>query len=1099
MSLFKFIGRNIRYYWRQHFALFIGTAISTAVLTGALIVGDSVRLSLAKLVDVRLGNIRYALQTGERFVRWELAEEMGAKLNVPTASLLMSKGIAINPETGARANRLQVIGVDSSFWALSNFKINSPINDEVIISNNIATELGIGLGDLLLLRVDKMEIIPVNAPFAQDINPSLAIRLRVKAIAGDSQMGRFSLSSNQATPYNVFVSSKLLANELDLKGKANVVLVAEASETNLSIEQLNSSLKELFSFEDAGLTMRELPESSRIEVLSQRIFIDEPVEKAIISQNIPIETVLTYLANSFNFNGKEVPYSFVSAASAPIVDASLLDNEIIVNQWLANDLGVLVGDSLNLKYFIIGPLRTLREVSKSFRVKRIIPIQSSLVNNSLMPLFPGLADAGSCHDWETGMPIDLAKIRDKDEKYWNDYRGTPKALVSMQAGRNLWGNPFGKYTAIRIEKGNVDVDELKTRIAKGLNPIDFGLSFIPVYSQGVSAASNSVDFGSLFISLSFFLIAASILLTVLIYSLNTESRKQEIGVLSGLGFDKRLILKIRIGESFLVTLLGGVAGAFMGIFYTHLIVWALNSVWQGAVHTNILEVFAEPSTVFIGAAISVVIAFVSIYFVTIRKLKQPISTLIRGSFQVQLSIFKRKATLNKVVAFVLLAISLGIVLYSLTFLHEINPTLFLTSGGLFLGGCIVLLNWYFRAIGQRNHTKPLSLVQLAIKNSGRNKNRSLATIILLALGTFIIIITGANRKTFFGVEDLRQSGTGGFLLWTETTLAIPYNLNTPFGKAKLGLEYDTILNGVSFVQLHRLDGDDASCLNLNQVKQPAILGVKPEVFDSLGSFSFATYIDGADSKHIWLELQRNYGDNVIPVIADQTVLTWGIMKSVGDTLNYINEAGETIKLLIVAGLNNSIFQGNLLISNSQFTRNFPSTGGSSIMLVNAHSGIQEELSQLLSSSLTDYGVDVKRTSTRLAQFNTVENTYLTVFMVLGGLGIIIGTFGLGVVLLRNMLERKSELALMLAVGFRQRKIFNLILFENLFLLTTGLALGTAAAFIGILPSLLSPSFSVPIGFVAVLLVTILLSGIIWIYIPTRNAVKGNIINGLREE
>jgi ABC-type antimicrobial peptide transport system permease subunit len=169
------------------------------------------------------------------------------------------------------------------------------------------------------------------------------------------------------------------------------------------------------------------------------------------------------------------------------------------------------------------------------------------------------------------------------------------------------------------------------------------------------------------------------------------------------------------------------------------------------------------------------------------------------------------------------------------------------------------------------------------------------------------------------------------------------------------------------------------------------------------------------------------------------------------------------------------------------------------MLVNAHSGIQEELSQLLSSSLTDYGVDVKRTSTRLAQFNTVENTYLTVFMVLGGLGIIIGTFGLGVVLLRNMLERKSELALMLAVGFRQRKIFNLILFENLFLLTTGLALGTAAAFIGILPSLLSPSFSVPIGFVAVLLVTILLSGIIWIYIPTRNAVKGNIINGLREE
>jgi putative ABC transport system permease protein len=1098
MSIFKFILQSIRFYWRQHLAVFLGTLISTAVLTGALIVGDSVRMSLNKLVDVRLGKIRYALQTGDRFVRTDLGSEIGKKLGANTSSLLMVQGITINPESDIRINRVQVVGVDSSFWKLSEISKTTLSNDEAIISENISQKLSLKTGDEFLLRVEKTSVIPLNAPFSADVDPSVAIRLKVKSIANNSGMGRFSLKSNQTEPYNVFISRNLLAEKLELVGKSNLILVSENQKNNLTIDLVNNSFKEAFTIEDASIKIRDLKESNKLEVLSERIFIDEPIAKSILSLDLSHETALTYLVNSITFKGKETPYSFVSAASFSIVNENLKEDEILANDWLVNDLGARVGDSLLLKYFVIGPLRTIKEVSKSFVVKGPIPTQTKIINNSLMPLFPGLADAGSCRDWEAGVPIDLDKIRDKDEKYWNDFKGTPKALISMQAGLSLWGNKFGNYTSIRFDKDKIQVEHLKSEILKRISPEVIGLTFIPVYEQGLSAANNSVDFGSLFLSLSFFVIAAGILLTVLIHTLNTESRKAEIGLLSGLGFERRLIVRIRFGESILVALFGGIVGAFFGILYNYAVIWGLNSVWQGAVHTNNLEVFVKPSTLITGAMIGIVVALLSIYIVTRRKLKQPISALIKSSLNSPIRVVKH-LSLSKAMAAICIVGAIVMVIYSLLTPGEVNAEMFLSAGGLFLIGCIALANFYLRIIRDKLHTAPLSIIQLALKNIGRNKNRSLTTIVLLALGIFSIIITGANRKTFYGVENLRQSGTGGFMYWAESTLPIQYNLNTPSGKAKLGFDSEDGLKNVDFIQIHSLSGDDASCLNLNQVQRPRILGVNPEAFAKRQAFTFVGFMDDVDKKNTWLELNKRHSEGVVPAIADQTVITWGLKKAVGDTLVYLNESGKKIKLLLIAGLDNSIFQGNLLISDSLFIQNFQSTSGSRIMLVDAPLLKSESLSQLLSSTLTDYGIEINSTTTRLAEFNTVENTYLTVFMVLGGLGVIIGTFGLGVVLLRNSLERRSEIALMMAIGYRKQQIFRLIFIENLFLLLAGLILGIISAFIGILPSILSPAFTMPVGFITLLVLIVFISGVVWIYFPTRNALKGNIIKGLREE
>lgn len=1098
MTFRKLILRNLWHFRKQHLAVFAGTLISTAVLTGALIVGDSVKYSLRHLVDIRLGNVRFALQTGDRFVRADLAGRLENKIASPAAPVLMMDGLAKNPANGTSVSQIQVLGVEPDFWEFFHQKIPALNNDEAIVSESVAAKLDVKSGEELLLRINNPGIIPLNAPFAEDNNTTRAFRVKVVNIAGDEMMGRFSLKNSQAVPYNVFVSRNWLGEKLELAGLANLVILAEDDASPLSAVRLNQHLSEIWTASDAGLKIRTLEEPGKYELLSHRIFIDEPVSKAIQQLKTENQPVMTYLVNSLCFREKETPYSFVSAVPESLLQASLKNDEIVINQWLAEDLGAERGDTLTLKYFVIGPLRKLDEKSRSFRVSGIMPLVENNDAKNLMPDFPGLADAGSCHDWETGVPIDLKKIRKKDEDYWDKYKGTPKAFISLYTGTGLWANDFGSYTAFRFDEKEIKAENLLGGIMQNLQPEDVGFQFLPVYEQGLSAVENSVNFGELFISLSFFVIAAGVLLTALLYALLTVSRQQEAGIFSSLGFDKKTIISFRLAESALTAISGGIAGAFAGILYNQVMIAALNSVWQGAVQTSGLTVYTDPLTVLAGALSGIVIAFAVIFFITRNKLKQPVSILVKKGPAEPEKLLKKSSILNWVLIIAGFAGAAALVVYSLGTSVDANSGLFLSAGGLFLVGSLASLHLFLHFFGKKPTHDTLNIVGLAVKNAGRNKPRSLATIALLALGVFTIIITGANRKTFYGTENQHSSGTGGFPFWVETTLPILHNLNTPTGKEKYNLADEPAAGVAEFVQLHTLDGDDASCLNLNQVSQPQILGVPSAVFDQRKSFSFTGLLNRS-STHPWLELKKDYGKNVIPAIADQTVITWGLMKKLGDTLFYLNEKGDAIKLLLVAGLQSSIFQGNVLISDSAFTANFPSVSGSKTMLVDVPARNEEELASLLETSLAIQGVTITKAPERLAAFNTVTNTYLSVFMALGGLGVLIGTLGLGIVLLRNIMERRHEFALLLALGISRKKVFRLVMSENLLLLTIGLVVGVTSAIIGILPSVLSTSFSVSIPSIVIIISAIVISGTASVYSATSTSLKSKLTDSLNVE
>ena len=1038
-----------------------------------------------------------AVLAGSRFMDAGLADKLSVSLGTPVTPVMMLNGIAINQNSGIRVNNTAVIGIDSTFSLFSDLPLSVPGDGEAVIGRRLAERLGLDKGDNLLVRVESAGLIPVNSPFAQESVPSVALRLTVKDIATDEQLGMFSLKNDQTAPLNIFVSLSYLGERMDLGGLANTYILADGH-NNYPATRLYDSIRSVWSLTDLGAVIKNYPDQGTFDLTSNRIFIDTAIQNVIRKAGLEHSEILTYLVNDIGLGDRHTPYSFASAVPSSLAGMELGEDEVIINRWTAEDLRAAVGDSVEIDYYVIGPLRQLHETSRRFIIKGITSNTSGTINRSLMPDFQGFSEAGNCSDWNAGVPVDLERIRVKDEQYWDDYRGTPKVLLSPETGQSIWHNQFGSLTALRFDASEVSPDDVSTILLNNITPQDLGIMVVDLLEEGITAAGNSVNFTELFLGMSFFVIAAGILLTVLIYSLHFSRRSSESALLSSLGFSEKRILRLRLAESSLVIVTGSIAGALIAVLYNKGILSALNTIWNDIVRTDALSAHIRLVSLFIGAAISSVVAMIPVFRVTARMMKKPLALQIKGFLPLS-SVTHMSGSGRFPWGIALIAVSLGLVMYAIFTGAAENAVLYLTASALFITGNIFVLSKYLhKKFIPAGITIP-SPGKLALNNLKRNPGRSLAVVSLLAIGTFTIVLIGSYRKTFYGTENLRESGTGGYQLWAETTSTIPFDMNSSEGRQRFVVNNSDDLNNVRFLQFHSLDGDDASCLNLNQVQRPRLLAVDTKELDSVKAFSFTGFLPEVDDENPWKSLNLSFGDNIYPAYADKNVIQYSLQKKLGDTLVYLDESGNTFRLVLSAATTSSVFQGNILISDSVFSKHFPSSGGSRVLLVETPAGKQDMVAGIMSRSLVDYGIEITSTSARLAEFNSVENTYLSVFMALSGLGFIIGTIGLGIVLLRNIHERRQELAMMLSLGFSRKLIFRIVFSENLMLLAGGLLTGLLAALVGIMPSLLSPSFTVQGLFLIVLTGAIFMSGLAWIYFPLRSALNKPLVPALRIE
>ena len=1095
--------RSLIYFWRINLAVVLGVAVATAVLTGALIVGDSVRGSLRDLSLSRLGKMDHAL-ISERFFRASLERDLERELDTQdVVSAISLSGTAVHAGSNTRASRVQIQGIDNRFanlfdQILPQLTIEG-IFPSVIVNESLQKELNAQIGDAILLSFEQSDDIHRESLFGRADDAVQTIRLTLAAVLPDRGMGRFGLFARQTVPFNAYLSLPVLQKALGQRGRVNTLLVSGDPDTDVG-----EALSRVATPDDLGIVIRRETDYFAIESTQfiLKSHIAETIQKISAELNASHMSILTYLANTTQVREREQPYSTISALDVgnlgafQLVDGSLQlgEDDILLNTWAAEDLNARVGDEVKIAYYEIAPGEKLLTRWVPFQLKGIVAMAGLGADEKLSPDYPGLGDANNMADWEAPFPIDLSRVRPKDEDYWDTYRDAPKAFVSAATGQRLWKSRFGVLTAIRI--GAIAGRDIETTtklfedsLRKNIAPESVGLTFQPVKQQGLAASAGATDFSGLFIAFSQFLIISAALLVGLLFRLSVEQRGREVGMRMVSGYTGKKIRRLFSREGLVLAGVGGILGLVGGVFYAYLITVGLRTYWVGAVGTSDLSLHIHTSSLLLGYAISLIVILLAIWL-TLRRLGNiSVRALLSGITEVVRA--KPRTKWYALGSLILAALSLGAA--------AVDPStgtgLFFVSGALWMVSGLCFLSLWFRR-GHRVIRE--GIIGMGVQNSKRQPARSLLCASLIGCACFVIVAVGANRRTDLtqNIAQDKASGTGGFALIAEVDVPIYWDFNSKDGQFELGFsQADTeLLNQARFIPLRVLPGEDASCLNLYQPESPRVLGV-PEALRQRGGFTFQQ--TSTEVENPWTLLSEDLGADVIPAIGDYNSAMWILHKQLGDDIVLQNEMGETVKLRLVGLLKTSIFQSELLISEDNFLRHFPDQSGYGAFLVETQQPVQ--LTALVENRLKDIGLDAVSTAQKLAHFQEVENTYLSTFQTLGGLGLLLGTIGLGIVLLRNVIERRGELAVLRAFGFRRAVLSRMLLAENGFLMFVGLAIGSVSALVAVAPHVMSYGALIPWGSLALTLVIIYGVGLIASATAVFFALRAPLLPALKQE
>jgi ABC-type antimicrobial peptide transport system permease subunit len=1158
MQTSQLVKQSLTHYWRTNLAVILGVATAVAVLAGALLVGDSVRASLRDLFLSRLGNTDLII-TSTAFFREQLAADLSANAEFgkefkAACPLITLNGFVIHEKSKQRASQVQVYGVDERFWAFHGKANHTGEDRDVLLSPALAAEFGSVAGDSILLRIEKPSAIPPGSLHGKKDDLGRTIRLTMREALAQAELGEFSLRPQQGPVRVVFVSLRRLQRDLEMQGKANAILIQGSGVRGQGSDnstQLAKILKEQFALEDLGLKLRVLEDQHCIQLESDSAILNDATldtaEKVGFTQPI-----LSYLANAIRVGEREIPYSLVTTLDAEQFktyssDSGLNKQQstaeedkklpgIILNEWSAQDLNAKVGDLVSLDYYLWLEDGRLETKTAQFILAGIIPTESPIADRNRVPDYPGISDTESLSDWNPPFPVDLKRVRPKDDEYWKKYHTTPKAFVPYHVGRELWQTRFGKATSVRSSLSNDEnlqaaLETFKTKLREALDPVASGLMVFDIKAQGLLASQGATDFGEYFIYFSFFLVVSALMLASLFFKLGIEQRVREIGLLRAIGFSISKIRNLFLIEGALLSILGSVVGIIAGILFAWALMYALKTWWVGAVGTTLLQLHIAPTSLIFGSFGGIVAALFCIFW-TLRTLKkaQPralLAGVLASSRQPVAGEKARRFRLSRLFSSRTMAVVfglLGIMLLIGAATGRIGPV-----GGFFGAGISLLVALLcIQSLWLRSEKKSLlsgrgfqAVSAMGFRNATYRAGRSVLCIALIASAAFIIVAVDAFRRDASADAFDKKSGTGGYPLLAETLLNLHYDPTTETGREELNITADRDFSPemVTFTRFRLRRGEDTSCLNLYQPHNPRILGATDDFIES-NRFTFqdSLAITDAEKANPWLLLNKSSRKvnveglanenpkskienpkSAIPVIVDANSLTYVLHLKLGDDFLLEQNGKEALRLRIVAALSDSLFQGEFIMSEKNFLNAFKDEGGYGFFLLDVKPENQQAVTAGLEEKLTDYGFDVRSTSEKLASFHRVENTYISTFQTLGALGLLLGTLGLATVLLRNVLERRRELALLKAIGYNSRHFALMVIAENALLLVCGLVIGTACALLAIAPAFLARGGHLPTVSLVLLLFAVLITGLTASVFATRAALRLPLLASLRAE
>jgi putative ABC transport system permease protein len=1020
--------KSIRYYGIRHLILACAVALSAAIFCAALMTGHSLHEGLIKNLTKRIGTLQHALYFPDRFVEASRAENLPA-----VEAAILVQGELLDSEGNVCATKAQIIGI---LPKKGSAPLPYPVLNERARSLIQGTEASI--------RLKKVASFSVELPLG-DTHSSRIIRRSIQLPADTAGLPEnlthipidFAFEPSTLPPVNIFVPYALLEESLDLSGKANL-FVSTGAAISLPL-----------TCEDLGLAIKESTLGTTLT--STSIYLPSKVTTLFPSNTV--QTATFYLADAFETPEHQTPYGFVGAVTPSFggTPSDLQPDEVVINAWLAQQLALEPQQPILLKWRRFETNGKLVPEERSFRVRSIMPMEEAVTFKAYMPTFPGMKDVDSCAAWDVGMPMDAEKLKDKEnEAYWKAWRETPKLLMRADTGTACFGALFGKAMCLSVQEKPEKVREL---IEARLHAQDVGAITLNLASDGARAARGSTDFNGLFIGMLFILIISSLLLASLTFSLTLDSRRRELALLLATGWSRQRCLVTSIFEWMPTLLIASTLGVAVGCGITRLLIGSLSRFWRAAfAEANLSYAFSLPVAMTSIAILTFIM--VVILFFQMRRLtrKNPTALLHVADERMESTSSVPKGPSHLLNIFGTLLALLALLILLLTARGEYAQGAFFGAGFLLLLSGVLFIR-STATLWRNSQQATTSPVLTGFCRAAHFPKRNTPVVLLIAMGTFLVIGVLSMKSDPAANTANPSSGSGGFASIVSSII--------PFDREK-GMEMAKRVSGAKVIIPVRVhEGDTAGCLNMNAPVSPMVYGLDAQELARLRAF------EPPQAGGVWSPLRLNLTNDALPALAADLSMLQYSLKAKADpvTGTRYSYGNATLQLVGVLPIRNTILQGALLMDEAVFLKAFPEEQGYRLWLCDYAPYLLREMISASPQGMgmgtsfklralrhPEPGISIETTEERLRLLASVESTYLDMFLVFGGLGMMLGLFGIALIIFRGVEERRHEFALLIALGLTRKQIFLLLISEYGALIASGLLCGLIPALIAIQPA-----------------------------------------------
>ncbi len=836
LMLPKLVLRNLAYHARGNLAVMLGVAVGSAVFTGALLVGDSLRGSLRGRVERQLGDVD-SVAFFPRPIRAEIADKMPGMV-APVLLLPGSVQASGDPATAPYLGKITVLGVNDTFapagvsgvdWNGDRRRSKTAnVFPPIVLSRRVAEKLGAKSGDRVTLSVEQFSDMPRSSSLAKRATNDTTgtEQFVVEAVlSADARENDFNLTPNPAAPMNVFVPIRTLSR-MATRGDAPVATVLLAS--GASNDDLNTALRGRLHAEDFGLKFREIDTRKYLSVESTELILPpatvKDIETAASDLGVSAEPTVVYVADTLNFGKKEIPYPIVAGLNANAAEplgpflpkgaAVLADDEVILLDWQGSELkGLATGSKLRIAYFdpeVEGEGK-LKEAELTLR--GYVPLGGATRDKNLTPEIRGVtSDDADLYDWDRPPVLPGEKIRTRVPKgppphprgdFYSRNKSTPMAYVNLPTARKLFGSRYGSDTSVRVAPSKGETleklnERMQAAILKRLDPKASGLVFDPIRSRLLTASRGGTDFGGLFLGFSMFLIVAALMLVGLLFRLSLDRRAKEVGLLLAIGFAVKQVRRLLLAEGLLVACVGAAIGLAAGVAYNRLLLAVLLDLWPDEGVKAYFKPHASPASFAIGFGATMFMAFGALWFSVRGLVKVTPPALLRGETAIARHAIKGPSRVTKVLAISSLVVGIGLIAAGGTVSNpDFRAMTFFGGGGLLLTAALASAAIWMRRTRHAivNGRGASALAQLGARNAARNPTRSLFTAALLAMAAFLLVAVESFRRQPDQEFAEKTGGSGGFNLIAETE-PLYQSFDTGLGRADLERQLRSAYSGV---------------------------------------------------------------------------------------------------------------------------------------------------------------------------------------------------------------------------------------------------------------------------------------------------------------